>query len=54
MSTSERSDVVRFLKRHTPVSDVFIDDFFSLVDPTARKKDFVVDLGSTSTCSRPS
>ena len=44
MSVSERDDVIRFIKRHTPVSDVFIDDFFSLVDPTARKKDFVVDL----------
>jgi hypothetical protein len=40
--------VVAFLKRFTSVSNSFIDDFFSLVDPAARKKDFVIQADAAA------
>lgn len=42
MTKSTALPVVAFLKKYTTVSDAFIDDFFSLVDPSAGKKDFVI------------
>jgi hypothetical protein len=45
-------DVRAFLKRYTPVSDAFIDDFFSLYSLESRPGDFVVDLATTATWLR--
>ena len=42
ISRDDKGSVVAFLKRFTSVSNSFIDDFFGLVDPAARKKDFVI------------
>jgi phage anti-repressor protein len=39
----KREALIRFLKRYTPVSDAFVDDFFALADPASSKKTFAVD-----------
>ena len=43
-----RAATIRFLKRHTAVSDSFVDDFYGLVDPTASKKAFSVDAAAAA------
>lgn len=44
----EAAEVRAFLKKYTPVSSVFIDDFFSLYSIDSRPGSFVVDLDVAS------
>ena len=50
--TTTTEGVVAFLKRYTSVSNDFIDDLFSVVDPFAGKNAFVVnaDVHLTTEC----
>lgn len=43
--SQEQNDMIRFLKRYTPISDVFIDDFFGMAHPVGPSIDpsFPVD-----------
>jgi hypothetical protein len=41
---TQSADIVRFLKKYTPISNTFIDEFVSLYSMTSRPSDFVVDL----------
>ena len=46
--SAKRAATVRFLKRYAAVSDKFVDDFYALVDPTASKKAFSVDVAAAA------
>jgi phage anti-repressor protein len=46
--SESRQAMVRFLKRYTPVSDAFVDDFFGLADPSSGKRAFVVNAGAAA------